>query len=71
MKDDNVGWQYEDTIRVRPVFTCQLCGKRATHWMDLQKGLSPGREKWVPSCERCHSALTNTVNRRSNQTYFN
>jgi hypothetical protein len=70
MKDDNVGWLYEDTIRVRPVFTCQMCGKQATQWIDLQKGLSPGREKWVPSCAKCEDVRMNIANRRLNQTYF-
>jgi len=70
MKDERMGGVSEDTIRVRPVFTCQLCGKRATHWIDLRRGLSPGREKWVPSCERCQDALTNPGDRRFNQTYF-
>jgi hypothetical protein len=71
MKDESVGGAYEDTIRVRPVFTCQICGKRDTHWVDLRKGLAPGREKWVPSCERCQDVLINTGNRRLNRTYFN
>jgi len=49
MKDENVERMDGEALRVRPVFTCQVCGKPATNWRDVSvsEGLALGSEKWM------------------------
>jgi hypothetical protein len=59
MKDENMGRLDEDALRAGPVFTCQVCGKRATNWRDVSEGLAPGSDKWVSQTWRTDMNMQN------------
>jgi hypothetical protein len=70
MDDQNAESMPSNVRRAWPVFTCEICGKRATRWIDAQQGFDPGNERWVPRCNECHNVPVNRGKRMLQMIHF-